>query len=62
MAAAWKRPGRQALLQGAEHPFHPPAPLGRIGRDMADAELRSARPTWVSGVLSTLPPAFGVTK
>jgi len=37
---------RQPVLQRPEHPFHAPARLGRIGRDVDDAELgeRTADP------------------
>src|SRR5262249_49409123 len=33
---------REALLQRAEHALHSSAPLRRIGRDVADAELRKS--------------------
>src|SRR5712691_5691956 len=32
----------QAVLQGAEYPFHAAARLGRIGRNVGDAELRQS--------------------
>ena len=67
----------QAVLEGAKGALAPASGLGRVGRDVADAARLapsadlggrrgaarlSARPTWVSWVLDTLPPASGVKK
>jgi hypothetical protein len=35
---------RQTLLQRSEYPFHPSAPLRRVGRDVPDPELLQRAP------------------
>ena len=52
----------QPILQRPEHPLRPTSRLRRIGRNMLDPEPMSARPAWVSRLLSTASPAFAVKK
>ncbi len=47
----------QTVLQSVEDAFRAAPGLRRIGRDMFDAQMMSARPACVRRVRSTFPPA-----
>jgi hypothetical protein len=53
---------RRPVLQGAEGALAAAARRGRIGRDVADAELRQGAPDLRLPLLDTASPALGVWK